>query len=183
MSHEFRIPEYTTREGGKLLAVLAPCALGIALYMPLAAAVNRGPPVEGTLAKLRAPGLYDDGALRVADAGFPGRGRVPARFLNGIRASCCRRAVHGSSGDRRCWLAVIQKGSRDGAQGILHDDDAHIAHIQLNVGIVIVGIGRGPGGGRGAAGQGVQLVDAVLVQILGIREEQMSRVNIFLNRL
>jgi hypothetical protein len=80
-------------------------------------------------------------------------------------------------------LTVIEERGGNGAQGVLHDNDADIADVKLDVGIVVEGSRRGADGGSGAAGQGVQLVGTVLVQVLRIREEQVPRMDIFLNRL
>jgi hypothetical protein len=38
-------------------------------------------------------------------------------------------------------LAVVEKRRCDGAQGVLHDDDADIANVELNVAIVVKGVG------------------------------------------
>jgi hypothetical protein len=80
-------------------------------------------------------------------------------------------------------LAVVEERGGNRAQGVLHDDDADIAHVELDVAVVVEGARRGPGGSGSATGQGVQLADAVLIQVLGVREEQVACVNVFLDRL
>jgi hypothetical protein len=63
----------------------------------------------------------------------------------------------------------------------LHDDDANVLDVKLEIIVVVKGIGRRGGRSRRSREERKDLVIAVLVQVLGVRKQQVAGVRVFLD--
>lgn len=65
----------------------------------------------------------------------------------------------------------------------MHDDDTDIADIEVDITTEVECAGGGGGWGGGCSRQRKYLVIEVLIEGVSIGEQEVPRVNIFLNRL
>jgi hypothetical protein len=80
-------------------------------------------------------------------------------------------------------MAVEEKAGVGMSNGILHDESANISHVEIEV---VVDVERvRAGGGRAGRGGGKRkdLVVALLIESLGVGEEEVAGVNVLVNRL
>ncbi len=159
VGHELGVAKHAARQHGQLLHVFTASALGLRFYAGLGAAMDGGTAVKGALAELGAVRLDDERPGGVGHAGLPGRDgrRGPAGVREGElrQAGGGGRAVQRSSrrhGRRR--LAVEEQGRGQRAQGILHDEDADVAGVEVDISAAVEGVRsrRRRQGGRGRGG-------------------------------
>lgn len=70
-----------------------------------------------------------------------------------------------------------------GAEGVLHDEDADVTHVEVDIFGVVEGVGRRGRGSRRCGGEGKDLVVPVLVERLRIGEEEVAGMDVLLDGL
>lgn len=175
VGQKLRVAENTARKYGYLIGILAVRALRFGLQPRVAATMERRPSVErGTLAELRAVWLYYHRPSCVTQAWFSRRGGHPPRgILQTVvkvrHAAHSRWPVGYRRSGRQWWrLRVVKEARRDGANAILHDQNAYVAHVEVEVSIIVKRRRQCRGRDMGAIEKGKDLVLAALEQSLSI---------------
>ncbi|KAL1841250.1 hypothetical protein VTK73DRAFT_3519 [Phialemonium thermophilum] len=185
VGHELRVAEHAAGERGQLFPVLPPRPLRFVLDEGVVATVRKRAAFERAWLRVGTLRLDHHGPLSVAQAGFPRQGGGVAPKLLGLRSRCAPR--RGGRPDRRRdgrgWgsLAIVQQRSGRRTESVLHDEDANVARLEFDAGVVVEGArNRRRSGRRPTSQERVGQVVVVLEEGLGVGKQQAPRVEVFL---